>query len=178
MPSLASGKSCCTAWASTCAAEWRITARPSSVSAGTGATSTSSSGAQARSLSTPSGARTTITASCPCERQPGVADGLAGGRARRHPDAVGDGGTGRGGRGHGGLSETSTVVRRAYRAPATTVSARPERGVPRPTTASRKAAIARTAASVRGVGSEVEAVLGVGELGVHHRRLATPPAAG
>ena len=33
MPSLASGCSCCTAWASTCAAECRITLRPSSVSA-------------------------------------------------------------------------------------------------------------------------------------------------
>src|SRR5215210_3509673 len=70
MPSLASGRSCCTAWASTWAAECRITLRPSSLSAPTGSTSTSASGAQARSRSRPSTSRTTTTALDPLVGRP------------------------------------------------------------------------------------------------------------
>ena len=62
MPSLASGKISCTAWANTWAAEWRMTLRPSSVSAATGMTSTSASGTHDRSRSRPSRSRTTTTA--------------------------------------------------------------------------------------------------------------------
>src|ERR1700761_8178954 len=70
MPSLASGNCCWTACASTWAALWRMTARPSSVSAGTGSTSTSSSGRHARSLRVPSGARTTTTVCGPVPERP------------------------------------------------------------------------------------------------------------
>src|SRR3954465_10892569 len=63
MPSFAPGNSSCTAWASTWAAEWRMTLRPSSVSAATVVTSTSVSGAQLKSRSLPSTSRTTTTAS-------------------------------------------------------------------------------------------------------------------
>src|SRR4051794_8018224 len=64
MPSLASGNSCWTAWASTCAVECRSTARPSSVSIGTDSTTSPSSGDQARSISASPLARAT-TASMP-----------------------------------------------------------------------------------------------------------------
>src|SRR3954470_23129427 len=63
MPSLAPGNNSWTAWASTWAAECRMTLRPSSVSAATVVTSTSISGAQLRSRSLPSASRTTTTAS-------------------------------------------------------------------------------------------------------------------
>src|SRR3984885_11257778 len=63
MPSLAAGNRSWTAWASTCAAECRMTLRPSSVSAATGTTSTSASGIQLRSRSLPSASRTTTIAS-------------------------------------------------------------------------------------------------------------------
>ena len=43
MPSLASGHSCCTAWASTWAVEWRRMSRPSALSIATGSTSSPSS---------------------------------------------------------------------------------------------------------------------------------------
>src|SRR6476646_8055971 len=62
MPSLASGNMSCTAWANTWAAEWRMTLRPSSVSAATGVTSTSASGAHERSRNRPSVSRTTTIA--------------------------------------------------------------------------------------------------------------------
>src|SRR5215217_5666680 len=63
MPSLASGNISCTACAKTCAAECRMTLRPSSVSAATGVTSTSVSGVHDRSRSRPSASRTTTIAS-------------------------------------------------------------------------------------------------------------------
>src|SRR5271163_2969413 len=63
IPSLAAGTTSWTAWANTCAAECRMTLRPSSVSAATGTTSTSASGTQLRSRSLPSASRTTRTAS-------------------------------------------------------------------------------------------------------------------
>ena len=42
MPSLASGNSSCTAWAMTCAVEWRRMSRPSSEEISTGSTSSPS----------------------------------------------------------------------------------------------------------------------------------------
>ncbi len=87
MPSLASGNMSCTAWASTCAAECRMTLRPSSVSAATGVTSTSASGAQDRSRSRPSASRTTtIGVGGAPARQPGVADRRPGGGPGSDPD--------------------------------------------------------------------------------------------
>src|SRR3954452_8608538 len=62
MPSRVPGNSSCTAWASTCAAECRITARPSALAAGTATTSASSSGVQARSLRSPEARSRTTTA--------------------------------------------------------------------------------------------------------------------
>src|SRR3954454_13249192 len=59
MPSLASGNRSCTACASTCAQEWRSTARPSSVSIGADSTMSPSSGTQARSFSDSPVARAT-----------------------------------------------------------------------------------------------------------------------
>src|SRR5690349_12078682 len=70
MPSFASGNCCCTACASTWAAEWRMTLRPSSVFAATGSTSASASGAQARSRSFPSASRTTTIVSSPLVGRP------------------------------------------------------------------------------------------------------------
>src|ERR1700712_2417074 len=70
MPSFVPRDCRCTACASTCAALWRITARPSSVSAAPASTSTSSWGRQARSFSVPSGARTTTTACGPLPGRP------------------------------------------------------------------------------------------------------------
>ena len=70
MPSFASGRTFWTAWASTCAAECRMTLRPSSVSAPTASTSTSDSGAQARSRSRPPASRTTTTALGPLVGRP------------------------------------------------------------------------------------------------------------
>ena len=63
IPSLACGNRSWTAWANTCAAECRMTLRPSSVSAATGTTSASASGTQLRSRSLPSASRTTTIAS-------------------------------------------------------------------------------------------------------------------
>src|SRR4051812_8430893 len=62
MPSLVPGKSSCTAWASTCAVECRMTARPSALAAGTGSTSASASGVQFRSLRSPVATSRTTTA--------------------------------------------------------------------------------------------------------------------
>src|SRR5690349_1837937 len=70
MPSLASGNCCCTACASTCAAEWRMTLRPSSVSAATASTSTSTCGVHDRSRRWPSASRTTTIASEPLPGRP------------------------------------------------------------------------------------------------------------
>src|SRR3954447_12510331 len=71
MPSRVPGNSSCTAWASTCAVECRITARPSGLAAGTGSTSASAPGVQARSLSPPEGrARTTTAPSGPLSAPP------------------------------------------------------------------------------------------------------------
>src|SRR6202011_4936734 len=63
MPNLACGNRSWTAWANTCAVEWRMTLRPSSVLAAIGMTSASASGAQLRSRSLPSASRTTTIAS-------------------------------------------------------------------------------------------------------------------
>src|SRR6201997_5708049 len=63
MPSLAGGNRSWTAWANTCAAECRMTLRPSSVLAATGVTSASATGTQLKSRSLPSTSRTTTTAS-------------------------------------------------------------------------------------------------------------------
>src|SRR5690349_7948471 len=70
MPSLASGNCCCTACASTCAAEWRMTLRPSSVSAATASTSTSTCGVHDRSRRWPSASLTTTIASDPLPGRP------------------------------------------------------------------------------------------------------------
>src|SRR5690606_36354028 len=58
------------ACASTWAAEWRMTLRPSSVSAPTASTSTSASGVQDRSRSAPSESRTTTIVSGPLVGRP------------------------------------------------------------------------------------------------------------
>src|ERR1700754_3397732 len=63
MPSFACGNRSCTAWASTCAVECRMTLRPSSVLPATGITSASASGTQLKSRSFPSASRTTTIAS-------------------------------------------------------------------------------------------------------------------
>src|SRR4051794_4865753 len=71
MPSRVPGNSSCTAWASTCAAECRITARPSGLAAGTGSTEASASGVQARSLRSPvARSRTTTAPSGPLSGTP------------------------------------------------------------------------------------------------------------
>src|SRR5579875_2189951 len=77
MPSLASVYRSWTAWASTCAAEWRSTARPSWLDMATGSTSVPAAGAQLRSRSTPSGPRTTTTASGPVPGSPAAATACA-----------------------------------------------------------------------------------------------------
>src|SRR6476661_11074006 len=71
MPSLALGCTSCTAWASTCAAEWRRTARPSSESMVTGSTASPSDSTCARSRSSPP-TRATTTALSPANRSPAV----------------------------------------------------------------------------------------------------------
>ncbi len=53
MPSLACGSISCTAWASTCAVEWRSTSRPSCSAAVTGSTVSPSARTCARSRSSP-----------------------------------------------------------------------------------------------------------------------------
>src|SRR3712207_5570293 len=71
MPSLVPGKSSCTAWASTCAVECRMTARPSALAAGTGSTFASAPGTHARSLSSPEAtSRTTTAPSAPFSGTP------------------------------------------------------------------------------------------------------------
>src|SRR3954470_7501060 len=62
MPRRVPGKRSWTAWASTCAVECRMTARPSALAAATGSTSASASGAQARSLRSPVARSRTTTA--------------------------------------------------------------------------------------------------------------------
>src|SRR3954469_24805579 len=113
MPSRVPGKRSCTAWASTCAVECRMTARPSGLAAGTGSTCASACGAQARSIRSPVARSRTTTAPSgplseapahgatvrPLERDPGRLERVLRRRPGRHPDR-GDGG--RGGRGgHG-----------------------------------------------------------------------------
>src|SRR3954451_7036064 len=96
MPSLVPGNSSCTAWASTCAVECRMTARPSALAAGTGSTSTSSVGGQLRSLRSPlATSRTTTAPSGPLSGTPAslsacIAVVPAG--TRRGGTAVGEGG--------------------------------------------------------------------------------------
>ncbi len=53
MPSFASGLTCCTAWASTCAALWRSTARPSGEPIVTGSTTVPGASSRERSSSSP-----------------------------------------------------------------------------------------------------------------------------
>src|SRR4051812_26504951 len=65
MPSLALGLTSCTAWASTCAAEWRRTARPSSEPTVTGSTTSPSASTWARSRSWPFTRATTTALSSP-----------------------------------------------------------------------------------------------------------------
>src|SRR5450631_3609142 len=65
MPSLALGLICCTAWARTWAAEWRRTARPSSLSSPTGSTRSPSARTWARSRSSPLTRATTVALSPP-----------------------------------------------------------------------------------------------------------------
>src|SRR3954447_10815436 len=77
MPSLASGKTSCTACASTCAVEWRSTLRPSGESSGTGVTSVSRPGTQSRSRSRPPGSRTTTIAFGPEDGSPAAATASA-----------------------------------------------------------------------------------------------------
>ena len=77
MPSLASGKRSCTAWASTCAVEWRSTPARPAESTATGSTSVSASGAQARSRSRPVGSRTTTIALGPVVGNPAAATASA-----------------------------------------------------------------------------------------------------
>src|SRR6476646_2046191 len=71
MPRRAEGWTSCTAWASTCAAEWRRTARPSSESMVTGSTASPSASTCARSRSSPP-TRATTTALSPANRSPAV----------------------------------------------------------------------------------------------------------
>ena len=97
MPSLASGNMSCTAWANTWAAEWRMTLRPSSVSAATGMTSTSASGAHERSRNRPSASRTTtIARGLTATRQTCFSDRRARGRPGSDPDRGCWGGAGGG----------------------------------------------------------------------------------
>src|SRR4051795_7276602 len=71
MPSRVPGKRSCTAWASTCAVECRMTARPSGLAAGTGSTCASACGAQARSIRSPvARSRTTTAPSGPLSGTP------------------------------------------------------------------------------------------------------------
>ena len=77
MPSVASGNSCCTAWASTCAVEWRRIDRPSGLPACTGSTASPAASGYARSRSSPF-TRAAITAAAP----------VAGGLAAACPPAV------------------------------------------------------------------------------------------
>src|SRR5688572_10007795 len=70
IPNFASRNRPCTAWASTCAAEWRSTLSPSGLDSGTGSTCTSSSGTQERSRKDPDGSRTTTTALGPASFSP------------------------------------------------------------------------------------------------------------
>src|SRR3954470_6125967 len=71
MPSRVPGNRSCTAWASTCAAECRMTERPSGLAAMTGCTSVSASGAQPRSLRSPEdSSRTTTAPSGPLSGKP------------------------------------------------------------------------------------------------------------
>ena len=77
MPSFASGKTSCTAWASTCAVEWRSTFSPSGLSSATGSTATSSAGRQSRSRSWPCGSRTTTIAFGPLIGRPAAATASA-----------------------------------------------------------------------------------------------------
>ena len=65
MPSFVPGNSACTACASTCVAECRITARPSGLCAGTGVNSVVSSGTKERSLRLPLLSRTHTMALSP-----------------------------------------------------------------------------------------------------------------
>ena len=78
MPSFASGNSCCTAWASTCAVEWRRIDRPSGLPARTGSTTSPAASGYARSRSSPL-TRAAITAAAPPS---------AGGLAAACPPAV------------------------------------------------------------------------------------------
>src|SRR5687768_11243303 len=71
MPSRVPGNSSCTACARTWAVECRMTARPSGLAAGTGSTSVSTSGTQARSFRSPdAGSRTTTAPSGPLSGTP------------------------------------------------------------------------------------------------------------
>ncbi len=63
MPSLASGKCCCTAWAMTCAVEWRSTASPSSEETSTPSTTSPSASTWDRSRSSPLTRATTTSRS-------------------------------------------------------------------------------------------------------------------
>src|SRR3954470_6557706 len=100
MPSLVPGKSSCTAWASTCAVECRMTARPSALAEGTGAAVGAGPRAPVRALGVAVRPRRPVQvleiagrhladhdgAVAPLERDPGVLERLHRRRPGRHPD--------------------------------------------------------------------------------------------
>jgi hypothetical protein len=72
MPSLASGCRDCTAWAATCAVEWRRMLRPSALSILTGSTTSSADSGRWRSRSSPLTRTATMLRSFPNRSSPVV----------------------------------------------------------------------------------------------------------
>ena len=106
------GSRSCTAWASTCAVEWRSTLSPSGESIATGSTSVSASGAQSRSRSRPCRVADHDDRLGPGRRQAGRGDRVGARRPGRDDDAVGHGG-GHTRCGHGDLLRSTRAPRRA-----------------------------------------------------------------